>query len=43
MTFRFTLLAALAALLLPCGLRAQSAAADDSESAPIYITFAPDR
>ena len=42
MTFRFTLLAALAALLLPCGLRAQSAAADDSESAPIYITFAPD-
>ena len=44
MKFRFTLtlLAALAALLLPCSLRAQSAAADDSESAPIYITFAPD-
>ncbi|MBR3634062.1 MAG: T9SS type A sorting domain-containing protein, partial [Bacteroidaceae bacterium] len=43
MTFRFTLFAALAALLLPCTLRAQSATeADDPESSQIYITFAPD-
>ncbi len=43
MTFRFTLLAALAALLLPCTLRAQSTTeADDPESSQIYITFAPD-